>query len=96
MQNAQWLKGGLAALTAAIVGVIANLSVWFALHVLFRNIGTSPFGPIQILTPDWTSFDWKAGLLSAIAAALIFRLGWNVVKVLALVGLCGLLLGQIG
>jgi chromate transporter len=96
MQNAKWLKGGLSALTAAVVGVIANLSVWFALHVVFRQISVQTAGPLHLQVPDWTSFDWRAFLLAALAGWLIFRLGWNVIKVLALVGAGGLLLGQIG
>jgi chromate transporter len=96
MQNARWLKGGLAALTAAVVGVIANLSVWFALHVIFRQISVQTVGPLHLQIPQWTSFDWRAALLAALAGWLIFRLGWNVIKVLALVGMGGLLLGQAG
>ena len=38
LQRARWLKGGLAAVTAAVVGVIANLALWFALHVLFARV----------------------------------------------------------
>jgi chromate transporter len=96
MQSAKWLKGGLAALTAAVVGVIANLSVWFALHVVFRRISVQTAGPLHLQVPNWTSFDWRATLLAALAGWLIFRLGWNVIKVLALVGAGGFLLGQIG
>jgi chromate transporter len=53
-------------------------------------------GPLHLQIPQWTSFDWRAALLAALAGWLIFRLGWNVIKVLALVGMGGLLLGQAG
>lgn len=96
LEHARRLKGGLAALTAAIVGVIANLSVWFFLHVLFSRIGESWLGPLRLYLPDAASFDWRAGLLAALSAFLIFRLKWNVIKVLALSATGGLLLAQIG
>ncbi len=96
MENAKWLKGGLATLTAAVVGVIANLSVWFALHVLFNRVGERQYGPLRLYLPDAASFSWQAALLTMLSALLIFRFKWNVIKVLAAAGLGGLLLGQIG
>lgn len=93
LENARWLKGGLATLTAAVVGVIANLSVWFALHVLFARVGEFNYGPLRLFGPDPSSFSWQAGLLAATAAVLIFRFKWNIIQVLALTGLGGLLLG---
>lgn len=95
LEHAQRLKGGLAAVTAAIVGVIANLSLWFALHVLFTRVATTDIAGLALITPDPTSFDWRAGLLAALSAVLIFRLRWNVIRVLALSAAGGLLLGQI-
>lgn len=71
------LASALGAITAAVVGVIMNLALWFGLHVLFREIR-----PIEIfgLSPDWpvlASLDWRAALLSAGAmlAMLRFRIG---------------------
>lgn len=95
MENAKWLKGGLATLTAAVVGVIANLTVWFALHVLFGRIGERQYGPLRLYWPDPASFSWQAALLSILAGVLIFRLKWNVIKTLAAAGFGGLILGQL-
>lgn len=75
------LQAALAAITAAVVGVVANLAVWFALHVLFRN-------------NDLLQFDWRAGLIAALAAVLLFRLKRSVFEVLAVSALAGLALGQ--
>jgi chromate transporter len=80
LQHAVRLRGGLATLTAAVVGVIANLAVWFALHVLFTRVGTGGLGWI----PDWTSLDWRASLLSVLAFVLLF---WRGVRVIPLLGL---------
>ena len=89
MENAKWLKGGLATLTAAVVGVIANLTAWFALHVLFGTVGARQFGPMRIYWPDIATFDWHAATLAILAAFLVFRMGWNVIAVLFTSALLG-------
>lgn len=93
LENARWLKGGLSTLTAAVVGVIANLGVWFALHVLFTRVGVFDYGPLHLVLPDWQSFSWQAATLAALAAILIFRFKWTIIPVLAVSGLGGLALG---
>lgn len=93
LENVKWLKGGLSALTAAVVGVIANLTVWFALHILFAQIGERRFGPLRLYWPDLSSFNWQAALLAIFGAILIFRLKWNVLKTLTATGATGLLMG---
>lgn len=95
LENAQRLKGGLATLTAAIVGVIANLSLWFALHVLFLRVETVEAGPARLLAPVPGSFDWRAAVLASVAAFLVFRLRWNVIYVIGSVAAGGLVLGQL-
>ncbi len=96
LEQAKRLKGGLAAVTAAVVGVIANLTVWFALHVLFRAGGPVQLGRLTLTLPDPASFDWRAALIAALAAVLIFRAKWSVIRVLGLAALGGLVLGQLG
>lgn len=93
MENSPRLKGGLAALTAAVVGVIANLSAWFFIHVLFARVAVLTAGPLRITSPDFATFDWRAGLLAVISALLLFRLKWNIIRVLAVAAAGGLLLG---
>jgi chromate transporter len=90
--NAVWLKGGLAAVSAAVVGVIANLTAWFALHVLFSRIGEQHAGVVRLYWPDLASFDWRAALLALAACVLMFRLGWSVLRVLAASAIGGLAL----
>lgn len=93
LENNRWLKGGLATLTAAVVGVIANLTVWFALHVLFADISEQQYGLVRLYWPNMGSFNAIAALLSLLAAMLIFRLKWNVITTLAVTSLAGLVLG---
>jgi chromate transporter len=96
LEKATKLKGGLATLTAAVVGVIANLSVWFILHVVFTRVGEARAGPIKLFVPDWASIGWRAALLALISLALVFRFKWNVIKVLGVAALGGLALGHLG
>lgn len=93
LEHAQRLKGGLAAVTAAIVGVIANLSLWFALHVLFTRVMPASVAGLSLTLPDPSSFDWRAAVLAALAGFLIFRARWNIIRVLALSAAGGLALG---
>ncbi len=89
MRSIAWLQGSLAAITAAVVGVIANLSLWFALHVLFRQVDKADLGAVQIWWPEWATFDWRASVLASIAAILLFRFRLGIVKLLAGAALAG-------
>ena len=96
LEHAKRLKGALAAVTAAVVGVIANLALWFALHVLFRAAKAVQLGGWRLNLPDPASLDWRAALLAILAAVLIFRAKWSVIKVLGVAALGGLVLGLVG
>lgn len=62
------LRGGLAAITAAVVGVIASLALWFATHVFFETVETRQLGALQVIWPQLTSIQPLAIALAAIAA----------------------------
>ena len=83
------LAGALAAITAAVVGVILNLSVWFGLHVLFAKVERLP-GLVKPWWPEWSTLDPAALLLSLIAAAALLRLHMGIPKTLALCAALGL------
>src|SRR5207237_1575363 len=68
------LSGALAAITAAVVGVILNLSVWFALHVLFGQVTDWHAGPLRWSAVDVFALDLRATALAAVAAVLAFGL----------------------
>lgn len=80
------LSAAMTAITAAVVGVIANLALWFALHVLFREMQTGAFGPDL---PVLMSLDWRAALIAAIAFVVVFRFKLGVVPTLALCAAVG-------
>jgi len=96
LEHARRLKGGLATLTAAIVGVIANLSLWFALHVLFARVDRVGLGPAHLLVPQLQTLDWRAALLGGTAALLLFGLRWSVPRVLAFCAASGVVLALAG
>ena len=82
------LSGALAAITAAVVGVILNLSVWFGLHVLFGKVERVD-GWFRPWVPDWTGLDWFALLLSLIAALALLRYLLGIARTLALCATLG-------
>jgi len=76
------LAGALSAITAAVVGVILNLSIWFALHTLFRQ--TSPVRSLGLSfdMPVWSSIDIAALVLAVAAATAVFRFNLGMLWVL--------------
>jgi chromate transporter len=84
------LAGALSAITAAVVGVILNLSVWFGLHVLFGKVERLD-GRFKPWVPDWAGLDGFALALSIAAAVALLRLHLGIVKTLALCAVLGLL-----
>jgi chromate transporter len=89
------LSGALAAITAAVVGVIANLSLWFALHVLFGQVNALNWGPVQLNVPDLTTLNLTALVLMLLAFWALLIRHWPFPWVLALCGGLGLVAGFI-
>ena len=87
----QRLSGALAAVTAAVVGVILNLTIWFALHVLFGRVEEVHAGPLRAYLPDLATLDWKAAALALVAAALMLRMHRGLVETVAAMALLGIL-----
>lgn len=84
LEHARRLHAALAGVTAAVVGVIANLALWFALHVLFTRVTPFTAGPIATEIPDLASFDPAAAALATGAIVLMLRFGRGPVTVLGL------------
>lgn len=78
------IAGALAAITAAVVGVIAHLSLWFALHVLFAVTMPWQAGPVTLLLPDLTTLRPLPAALALTAGWLLLRRHWPLPWVLAL------------
>ena len=75
------LRGALDAVTAAVVGVIASLALWFGAHVLFREVGTLAIGPLRLLAPS--GLDPAAAGLALGSGALLMWRRWPLPPVLA-------------
>ncbi len=88
------LRGALTAITAAVVGVILNLSIWFALHVFFDTVEKVESGPLTLWQPDMASINPEVAALAVLSGYLLLKRHWNVVWVLSLSGLLALLIAQ--
>ncbi len=78
------LSGALSAITAAVVGVILNLSIWFGLHVFFATVTPQQYGPVTLWQPELATLDWRVVVLAIVSAVLLLKLHWNIMKVLAI------------
>ena len=84
------LSGALAAITAAVVGIILNLSVWFALHVLFGHVEERHTGWLRWYAFDPMALDLKAAALAVIAAVLAFGFHRGLIEVVAVMAAMGI------
>ena len=89
LQNQPHLKSALSAITAAATGVILNLSLWFALHVVFAKVARLP-PPLPIWWPDFSTLDVPALVLCLGLAFAVLRLKAGIPKTLALAAIAGL------
>ncbi|MBL4926543.1 chromate efflux transporter [Fuscibacter oryzae] len=90
------LSAALSAVTAAVVGVILNLALWFALHVIWQQVAPVSLGPFRLELPVWSSINWAAAGLSALALLAVFRLRLPMTAVMAGSAALGLLLHLAG
>lgn len=96
LRSVRWLSAGLSAITAAVVGVIANLAVWFALHVLFADVGEAAFGPFILPVPDLASLNAAALAIAFAAGVGLLRFHVNLFMVLGAATLAGVAVVLLG
>jgi chromate transporter len=90
------IAGALTAITAAVVGVILNLSIWFAMHTLFRMVTPIRSYGLSFDAPVLSSVDGAALILAVLAATAIFRFKAGMLPVLAGCSLAGVALHLAG
>ncbi|KNG95441.1 chromate transporter [Pseudaestuariivita atlantica] len=90
------LAAALSGVTAAVVGVIANLALWFALHVVFTEVGRAGFGPVHLPWPELGTLRPVAVLLVILSTRLLLWRGWPLWAVLLLAAGSGGSLGWLG
>jgi chromate transporter len=89
------LNGALAAITGAVVGVIANLTIWFALHVFFGRVLPIQFGPLSTILPDLATLQVIPLGLAALAAVLLLKRHWGLSWVLMICSGVSLLIASL-
>lgn len=92
LRGVRWLGAALSAVTAAVVGVILNLAVWFGIHVIFREtVAWQGYG-LNVSLPILPSIDIFAAILAAAAAIAIFRFKVGIMQTLLASSLAGVVL----
>jgi chromate transporter len=90
------LSAALTGITAAVVGVIANLGVYFAVHTLFGETHRLDWGPLSLQVPEPTTVRWVALAIAVVAGVLLFRAKWSVLRTLGVCAVLGLVAGLTG
>jgi chromate transporter len=90
------LNGALAGITAAVVGVILNLAIWFALHTIFAELRPLTWGPVRFEMPVVVSANVSALLLTLAAIVAVFRLKIGMIPVIAGCAIVGVFLHLAG
>jgi len=90
LRSNQRLSGALGAVTAAVVGVILNLTVWFVLHVLFARVEEVHAGPVRWYAFDPLAIDLKVAALALVAAVLAFVLHRGLVQLVLIMAALGI------
>ncbi|MDQ3553422.1 MAG: chromate efflux transporter, partial [Chloroflexota bacterium] len=83
------LTGALSAITATVVGVIANLGLWFSLHTLFGVVDQTRVGPLRLYVPDLATLDLAALAIAIFALVAMFSLRWSILATIAVSALVG-------
>jgi chromate transporter len=90
------LSSALTGITAAVVGVIANLGVYFAVHTLFSDTVAVDGGPLSLELPVLTTLRPVPLVVALVAAVLLFRVKWSVLRTLGVCAVLGLVAGLAG
>ncbi|MGH6952540.1 MAG: chromate transporter, partial [Alphaproteobacteria bacterium] len=85
------LDAGLSAVTAAVVGVVLNLALWFLIHVLFGEVDEQRLLGMRLLVPEWATVDWVALALAALSLLAMLRFKVGMIPTLALSAALGAL-----
>jgi chromate transporter len=91
LRSNRTINTALAAVTAAVVGVILNLAVWFALNTLFGRLTEVDRFGVRLLVPDWPTLDLPALFIAAAAFLALFRFRAGLIPTLAVSALAGVL-----
>jgi chromate transporter len=83
LRGSRRLAAALTAVTAAVVGVILNLAVWFAIYTLFGRVNPFTVGPLHLDVPVWRTVIWPAVIIALGAFIALYRFRAGLIQVLA-------------
>jgi chromate transporter len=89
------LSSALTGIMAAVVGVIANLAIYFAIHTLFGHVRSLTWGAVRLQLPDLGTLKPLSLAVAVLAATLIFGLRWSVLRTLGACAVVGLAAGLV-
>jgi chromate transporter len=78
-----------------VVGVIANLAIYFAIHTLFRDVSSVTWGPVDLQLPELGSLKPLSLAVTVFASLLLFRARWSVLRTLGACAMIGLAAGLV-
>lgn len=90
LRGRKTLSAGLSAITAAVVGVVLNLAVWFGVHVAFGHVDEWRGGGLRLLVPDLATVNIASLVIAAAAFVALMRLKWNMILTLGLAATAGI------
>jgi chromate transporter len=82
LRNVKQLNTALSAITAAVVGVILNLAIWFFLHTVFSQVAVKHHGPLRLYIPDFSTIDLASLFIALLSFILLFRYKLNLFLIL--------------
>lgn len=85
------LSTALSGITAAVVGIILNLGIWFSLHTLFAKVDEVLAGPLHLPLPVWNTVEWGAVFITVAALFFSFRLRWDMLRTIGVCIVLGLI-----
>jgi chromate transporter len=89
LRESALLRGALSGITAAVVGVILNLAIWFSLHTLFGEVSVRRAGPVALQIPVWSTLDPVAAAIACGAAIATLRFHVGMLRLIAVCGALG-------
>ena len=92
----RWMSAAFSAVTAAVVGVIANLALWFGLHVLFGAVGETRLGPFHLPQFSLAQMNWAALAIALTAGVALLKYHANMFLVLGGAAAAGITLKLAG
>lgn len=92
LRSNRLLNSALSAITAAVVGVILNLAVWFAIHTMFARVATQRYFGMRILIPTWNTISYPALTIAIVACLLTFYWKRGMALTLAVCSMLGIAL----